>query len=199
MTSFEVSLSAGRTPMPPVALVSNSGPPSQFSSALMLATGITPGRSRLLYWNTTGKRLEVDVLVGQVRPQARQRLQVLLAGAGAAVGHEHHTVRTRQHQPPRGLVEDLPRHGVELEAHAHPLHVLHVQRQEVEEDRPVALGGQRHQLAAALRLDHRVDVLERRRFPRQAGAVVDDLRRDLPREGVDDRHCEYGIRSELPL
>lgn len=49
MTSFEASLSAGNTPRPAVAAVSNSGAPSQLSSALIVETGIVPGRSRLLY------------------------------------------------------------------------------------------------------------------------------------------------------
>src|ERR1019366_8963703 len=79
------------------------------------------------------------------------------------------------------VVEDLPGHGVEVEARLEPAHGAEVERQEIEEERAVGLGGERDELALGGRVRPVVDVLEVRRLSAEAGTVVNDLAVDLLR------------------
>jgi hypothetical protein len=79
----------------------------------------------------------------------------------------------------------LPGHGVEVHAHREPLRRLQLQRQEVEQDRPVARGGERDELAADVLLEDVMEVDEAGGLPAEPWPVIDDLERDLLRSEVD--------------
>src|ERR1700694_4735358 len=63
-----------------------------------------------------------------------------------------------------------------------------IEREKVEEERPVSLGGQRDQFAFGLGIGFVVDPLQIRGFSAQARTVIDDLAIDLPRGVIDERH-----------
>ena len=65
--------------------------------------------------------------------------------------------------------------------------------QEVEEERAVGLGGQREHLALVLDGQLLVDPLQVGRLPAQAGAVVDDLGRQLLGRVVEEDHALSGF------
>src|SRR5207302_5562186 len=83
---------------------------------------------------------------------------------------------------------DLAGHGVEVEAGLEAADLAEAEREEVEEERSLGLGGERDHLALRLLVRIRVDELQIRRLPAQAGAVVDDLAVDLARAVVDEAH-----------
>ena len=69
----------------------------------------------MLYCTTSGIDARIDPLLGEVRVQVLEALDVLVELAGLAVGDEHDAVGALQHELARRLVVDLPGHGVELE------------------------------------------------------------------------------------
>jgi hypothetical protein len=62
------------------------------------------------------------------------------------------------------------------------------QGEEVEEKRPLRLGGEGDHLPARVGMHPLVDELQIGRFPAQAGTVVDDLAVDLAGGVVDEGH-----------
>ena len=120
--------------------------------------------------------------------QVLEALDVLLELARLAVGDEHDAVRALEHELARGLVVDLPGHGVELELRREAGDRAEVERQEVEEQRAVGLRRERDHLAFPVVGNLAVDVMQVRRLSRPTRSVVDDLAGDLARGVVDERH-----------
>jgi len=89
-----------------------------------------------------------------------------------------------QNDAARGVVHDLPRDGEELELYFE-VSGAEYQRQGVEEQGAVVGSVQRHQMAAQVRLDPLVERAQIGRLPREAGAVIDDLQRQLSLSGVE--------------
>ena len=87
-------------------------------------------------------------MLEQVALQVLQALEVLVELSRLAVGHEHDAVRPLEHEAPRGVVVHLARDGVELEPGAEARNLAQVDGQEVEEERAVGLGCERHHLPA---------------------------------------------------
>src|SRR5207248_5600812 len=59
---------------------------------------------------------------------------------------------------------------------------------EIEEEGALGLGGEGDHLPLRLLVGVRVDVLQIRRLPAEAGAVIDDLAVDLARAVIDEAH-----------
>src|SRR5262245_26217945 len=76
-----------------------------------------------------------------------------------------------------------------MKARAEPAHLPQVDRQEVEEERALVIGGDAHQAAAPLGRQPLVKALEVRGLAAEPRAVIDDLEMDLARPMVDERHC----------
>jgi hypothetical protein len=70
------------------------------------------------------------------------------------------------------------------------------ERQEVEEECPLGLRGQRDHLAFGLGVGLVVDVLQIGSLPAEAGPVVDDLAVDLAGRVVDETHSAAGLVVE---
>ena len=68
----------------------------------------------------------------------------------------------------------------ELEAGVHFHDLSEVQRHEVEEERPVALGGDARKLALAVGGHEVMDLLYVGRLSGESGSVIDDLAVDFP-------------------
>src|SRR5439155_26824657 len=91
------------------------------------------------------------------------------------------------------VVEDLPRNGVEVEPGTEPPELSQLERQEIEEERPVDLGRERNHLAPRFLRNARVNVLKVGCLAAKAGAVIDDLAVDFARRVVDQRHVARGL------
>ena len=131
---------------------------------------------------------QVEPVVPEVGLEVADRLDVGLHTLGLAVGDEDHAVDPLEDQLAAGVVEDLARHGVEVEAGGEAADRAEVEREEVEEQGAVGLGGQRDHLALRVGRGLVVDVLQVRRLAAQAGPVIDDLAVDLLAGVVDERH-----------
>ena len=63
------------------------------------------------------------------------------------IDHEHNAVHALEHELAGSVIDRLPRHGVELKAGGETRQGLGVERQKIEEERAVRIGGQGDQLA----------------------------------------------------
>ena len=186
--SREISLSVSKTPTPWMAAASKWGAPPGLRVVLQRLDGEDVAQVALVVLEDGGHPARVEAQLLEVLAQVRERLLVGLGGRRLAVRHEHDAVDALQHQPPRGVVEDLAGDGVELQADLHPADDAHVEGQEVEEERAVRLGLEAHHLAARARGGLAVDPLEVRGLPAEAGTVVHDLGRHLHRGVVHEDH-----------
>src|SRR5262249_12136402 len=91
----------------------------------------------------------------------------------------------------------LSGHGVEVEAGLEASNLGQRQRQEVEEQRAVGLGGEGNHLALRLGIGLGVDVLEIRRLAAETRPVIDDLAADFARRVVDEGHRGFGSRYSV--
>ncbi|EAU66036.1 hypothetical protein STIAU_4815 [Stigmatella aurantiaca DW4/3-1] len=137
-----------------------------------------------------GEPVQADALLQQVFLQVLERLAVGVQGLGLRVRDEHHPVGALEHQLAGGVVEDLAGHGVERQADRAVVDALHLHREEVEEERPVPLGGDGHHLAPVRWPDRLVDLAQGRRLARQTRAIEDDLRGHFAGHQV---HAAHGV------
>ena len=109
-------------------------------------------RSRLLYWKTSGIALEVEADLGEVLAEVLRRLSRFGSPIGPlGVGDEDDAVDALEDELPGRVVEDLSRNRVELEAGLEAADDADVEREEVEEERPVGLGLEGDHLAPRAR------------------------------------------------
>ncbi len=127
-----------------------------------------------------------------MRLEIGERLRVGLLARRMRVGDEDQAVGTLQDGAPREPVVDLAGHRVEVEAGEEAVHLAEVDGQEVEEERPLVIGGDRDHAAAPIGRQAIVQEAEVGRLPAQPGAVIDDLEVDLARAVVDERHGPPG-------
>ena len=132
--------------------------------------------------------LELLPVGGEVVHQVLQTLHVAVDHLPLGVGDEHDAIHALEHQPAGGVVEYLPRHGVEMEADLEPLDLPQLDREEVEKQGPVGLGGKGDQPPLLLRAQHLVDHLDVGRLAGEARAVIDDLRAQLTGRIVEKGH-----------
>ena len=196
MVAVSTAAKVSRTPSPRSATAGIDGTLRAFSVRSMNSMGVTSGRSRLLYWSTSGSEDGIELVRQQVLRHLAEALDVLLPAVGGRVRDEHQRVGALQHQAPRGRVERLPGHRQHLQPQVEPAEAGGLDRQQVEQQRPVLRGVDRHHLAAVLRLDLLVEDLEVRRLPADGRAVVDDLDLDRPLAMVqlDQRDSAPGPR-----
>ena len=117
------------------------------SALSITGTGTAVGRSRLLTWSTYGTLSIDDAVLAQVFLEVANGLDVGVHSRLLGVRDEHDAVHALQDQLAGRVVEDLARNGVEMEARAEAANRSQLDRQEVEEERALALGRQRDQLA----------------------------------------------------
>src|SRR5262249_2216844 len=120
--------------------------------------------------------------------QVLQRLDVRLHALDLRIGDEHHAVDALQDQLAAGVVEDLAGDGVEVKPRLEAADLTQRQRQEVEEQGALGLGGERDHAPLGVGAGLRVDVLEVCRLAAQTGSVIDQLAVDLAGRVVDEAH-----------
>src|SRR5262245_43866391 len=132
--------------------------------------------------------VEREPVLGQVLVQVVHALDVGVEALRQRIDDEDDPVHPAQDELAAGVVVHLAGHRVQVEADAEPLDAAEIEWQEVEEERPVHVGGERDQPALRLRAQAVVDVADVGRLPPQPGAVVDDVAAELVGGVVDQRH-----------
>jgi hypothetical protein len=144
------------------------------------------GQIALVVLDDVRDLVQVVALLGEVHAQVLDRLHVGFHALDLAVADEDHPVDTLEDELARGVVEDLARDGVEVEAGLESADLAEAQRQEVEEEGPLGLGGERDHLPLRVLIGIRIDILQIRRLPAQTGPVIDDFAIDLARTVIDE-------------
>src|SRR6266849_3723639 len=149
----------------------------------------------LVQLQDVGNLVEVVAVFFQVGHQVVERFDVGVHALLLGIGHEHDAVHSSQNQLAAGVVKDLSRNRVEVNARFEAPHRAQIERQEIEEKGAIGLGGERDHLALLLFGCFLEDELQIRRLAAQPGAVVDDLTVDLTCCEVDETQK---VSSETP-
>ena len=135
-----------------------------------------------------GDLLRVELVPGEVGHEVGEGLAVLVGLGEPAVGDEGDGVRFLEHDLAGAVVEDLPRHGVELQLDAEVVPGAEVDREQVEEEGAIVAGLQVHQPAGAAGGHHAVDGLEVGGLPAERRTVIHDFERQLALAHVELDH-----------
>ncbi len=138
--------------------------------------------------------LRDEPILAQIPEQIVEALQVLEEPPAIGIGDEDDPVHVAQDEPPRRCVVALSGDRVEVKTDAEPAHLPQIDRQEVEEEGALVLGGDRDQAPARLLRQATVNVQEIGGLTAQAGAVVDDLGVNLPGRNVDEHGRSYSLK-----
>src|SRR3990170_4914484 len=138
----------------------------------------------------------IEPVLRQILVQVLKAFDILGELARLAVRDEDHSVDSLKYQLARRRVINLSGYRIKLKPGVEPRNRAQIERQEIEEQRTVGLGRQRHHLALSLFGQLRIDLLQVRRLSRSAGTIIDDLAGDLAGAVVDDRHCDQPIRPK---
>src|SRR5438876_6282292 len=82
-----------------------------------------------------------------------------------------------------------------MKARGESVHSAQVERQEIEEQRALVIGGDREEAATALRRQPIVELTEVGGLASQPRAAIDDLEMNLARPMVDQRHQVGSVRA----
>jgi hypothetical protein len=146
------------------------------------------GEVALVVLEDDGELVEMNAYLRQVRAQIDHALDIGVLHGPLGVGDEDDAVHTLQDELAGGVVEDLARDGIELDAGLEASDDPDVERKQVEKERPVRLRLERDHLAPGAGGGAAVDMVEVRRLSTQTGAVVDDFGRHLHGGVVEKNH-----------
>jgi hypothetical protein len=135
-----------------------------------------------------GKLFQIDPLQHEVFLEIPEGLNVGRLHGSLRIGDEDNPINSAEHQLTGRVVVNLARDGVELEGDVHPSDGSDVDRKQIEEDRPVALGGERDHLPALTAFKVVMDPLQVCRLAAQARTVVHDLGVELAQRVVEEDH-----------
>ena len=139
--------------------------------------------------------VRIDVVLFQIFQQVGETLARGVDHRRLRVRDEDDGVRAFQNELARLVVEDLPRHGVQLDLEVERADAPDVDRQQTEEERAIGLRGQRQHLPFLLRVELVEDDHEVGRFSAQTGTVVDDLGGHLAGGVIEKDHRFLGSES----
>src|SRR3954454_3481379 len=163
--------------------------------AIQLVGGDRRRQVALVELQRVRNRLQLVALLLEVLLQVLQRLDVRFHARLLRVSDKDHAVDAFQDQLARGVVEDLARNGVEMEARFETANRAEVEREEVEEERAIRFRRERDQLAFRLRVRLVIDPLQVRGLAAETGTVIHDLAVDLARRVVDERHWLFAEQA----
>jgi hypothetical protein len=147
------------------------------------------GQIALVVLDDERDAFDVKTVLGEVIFHVFERDQVCFEAFGLAVRDEHDAVSSLQDELTRRRVEQLPGDGVQVKASLEAADRRKTQREEVEEQRSFGLRFQRNQVPPRVGVRRPVNILDVRRLPREARAVIDDFKNDLASRVVDERHA----------
>src|SRR5229473_3858806 len=149
----------------------------------------------LVQLQDVGNLVEVVAVFFEVGHQVVERFDVGVHALLLGIGHENYAVHSSQNQLAAGVIKDLSRNRVQVNPRLEAPHRTQIERQEIEEQGAIGLGGERDHLALLLFGCFLEDELQIRRLAAQPGAVVDDLTVDLTCCEVDETQK---VSSETP-
>ena len=115
-TSLATSRRVSKTPSPFTATASTSGSPFTCNSRRHLVGGKNIGHVALVELQHVGDGSEVELVFLQMLAEVFERFEVGIQPLLLGIGHEHDAVGAFQNQLAAGLVKNLPRNGIEMEA-----------------------------------------------------------------------------------
>src|SRR5450755_2829661 len=148
--------------------------------------GQNVGQISLVELQNVRNLVEVVAVFFQVRHQVIERFDVRVLALLLRVGDENDAIHAAQDQLAAGVIEDLSGDGIEMDASLEAADVAQVERQEIEEQGTLGLGGQRDHLALLLGRGFLVDDLQIRGLAAESGAIVHDFAVDLAGCEVDE-------------
>lgn len=104
-----------------------------------------------------------------------ERANVLLTLFFHGISDKYYAIDAAQHQLAGGIIFYLPRHRIELNLNVIPLDLSHIERQEIKEQRSVAMGFQTHHLRGNLFSVRSVDILKIGGLAAPPRTVINDL------------------------
>lgn len=132
-----------------------------------------------------GNTEDVVALLVEVFLEVFHALDVRLHPVDLGVGNENDAVDALENELPARVVEDLPRHGVEVESRLESSDFTEAQGKEVEEERPFGFRREGDHPSLGVGVGVGVDELQVGCFSAQTGPVVDDLAIDFSTGNVD--------------
>src|SRR5271157_267537 len=138
---------------------------------------------------------EVVIVLVQVLVQVLQCFNVGVHSFFLGIRHKHHAVHAPQNQLAAGVVEDLPRHRVKMEAGFEPANTAEVEGKEIEEKSAVGFCSQGDHFPAGFPQGLIKNPLEVGGLTAQTSAVVNDLAVDFAGSEVNETHA---VRSPSP-
>ena len=105
-----------------------------------------------------------------------------------AVRHEHDAIHPLQHQLPGGVVEDLPRHGVQLELGLEATHQPHVDGEQIKEEGPVRFSIQGYHFTPGLLGSPGVNGIKVCGFATKTWTIINDFNRHLASCVIEKHH-----------
>ena len=131
---------------------------------------------------------ELASLLGEVRVQIVERLEVGIEALRLGVRDEHDSVGAAENELPSRRVVDLSGNRVELQLDRDVAYLQKLDGQIIEVERSIGVGRQLQHVAPVLGLRRSVHMLERRRLAAEPGAIKDHLEEELAPEAIDRRH-----------
>ena len=138
-------------------------------------------------------------MLRHVLVQVLHRLDVGVHPLDLAVRHEHHAVHSLEDQLARGVVVHLARHRIEVELDLEAADGAEIDRQEIEEEGALGLGGQRDHLPSRAGRHLVVHELQIGGLAAEPGPVVHQLAVDLAGGVVDHRHARRSPQAPKSL
>lgn len=133
----------------------------------------------LVELKNVGNCVEVVTLALEIHNEVFKRLDVGIHPLFLRVGDEDDAINTFQDELARGVVKDLPGDRVQVKACLESSNRAEFERKKVEEECSICLSRKGNQFSLGAHIALVVDVLEVRRLPAKAGAVIDDLAVDF--------------------
>jgi hypothetical protein len=155
------------------------------------------GQVALIELQNIRNLVEVVAVLFQVRHQIVERFDVGVLALLLRIGDEDDAIDAAQNQFAAGVVENLSRDGIEVNAGLEAAHGAEIERKEVEEQRTLGFRGQRDHLPLLLVRGFLVDHLQIRGLAAESGTVVHDLAIDLAGCEVDETQRLSSDRTHL--
>ena len=124
--------------------------------------------------------------------QIFERFQIGVQPLFLRIRDKHDSIRAFQDQFAAGFVEDLPGHGVQVQASFKAAHGAEIERKKIKKERAIGFRRERDHFSFQVRAGVVVDPLQIGGFPAEAGTVVHELAIDFACRKVDERHDAPG-------
>ena len=133
------------------------------------------GKITLVVLHDQGYLFHAVPLILEIHPQVFERLDVGIHPGNLRIGTKDHTIHPAQNQAAAGIVENLARHGIEMEAGLEAPDFPKRQRKKIEKQCALRLSRKGNHLSPRVGVHTFVDVLKVVCLPAETRSVIYDL------------------------